>query len=119
MTLEHRARVPFDCQTCGACCCNSDENRTAKHPWYVEIEPGSQLLSRPDLRDRHVVFDPADSPYLRLTADGRCSALRGALGRDVHCSIYPHRPRGCRSVQAGDEDCLRARRERGIGASDP
>jgi len=115
---QHQARVPPDCQTCGACCCNSDENRAQNHPWYVEVEPGSRLLSRRELLDRYVVFDPADSPHLRLAADGRCSALRGPLGRDVYCAIYPHRPRGCRSVQPGDDDCLRARRERGIGAGE-
>ena len=104
----------LDCQTCGACCCNSDENRAENYPWYVEIEPGNRLLSRRDLHHRYVVHDPQDAPHLRLDANGRCTALVGRLGDAVHCAIYAHRPRGCRSVQPGDPDCLTARRERGI-----
>lgn len=114
MSTRPRSEASLDCQTCGACCCNSDENRAENYPWYVEVEPGNRLLSRRDLRQRYVVDDPDGSPHLRLDAEGRCVALLGRLGRDVECSIYAHRPRGCRSVQPGDDDCLRARRERGI-----
>lgn len=114
MSSRRRSEAPFDCQTCGACCCNSDENRAAHNPFYVYVEPGNRLLSRQDLRERHVVHDAFGLPHLRLAADGRCSALMGHPGRGVRCAIYADRPRGCRCVQPGDEDCLRARQERGI-----
>lgn len=114
MSTRSPGEASLDCQTCGACCCNSDENRAEQCSWYVDVEPGNRLLSRHDLHQRYVVYDAEESPYLRLDADGRCSALLGRLGQDVSCAIYAHRPRGCRSVQPGDEDCLRARRERGI-----
>ncbi|HMQ22924.1 MAG TPA: YkgJ family cysteine cluster protein [Planctomycetota bacterium] len=104
----------FDCQTCGACCCNSDENRAEGYPWYVEVEADSKLLARADLQRRYVVFDPDAVPHLRLDADGRCAALLGRLGNKVRCSIYAQRPRGCRRVQPGDAACRRARRERGL-----
>ena len=31
------AGVTFDCQTCGACCCNPDENRAERYVDYVEV----------------------------------------------------------------------------------
>lgn len=104
----------FDCQTCGACCCNIDENRAEGYPWYVEVLRDSPLVLRPDLRKRYIVFDPAGTPHMRLDAAGRCVALQGKLGREVRCTVYAHRPFGCRQVQAGDPECLQARRERGI-----
>jgi len=33
--------VSFDCQTCGACCCNTDRNRAEKFVDYVEVTPRS------------------------------------------------------------------------------
>ena len=107
-------KAVLDCRTCGACCCNTDENRAEGYPWYVEVEPGCTLLRRADLVQRHVVPDADGIPHLRLDDAGRCTALEGRLGRSVRCTIYAHRPRGCRRVQPGDADCLRARRERGI-----
>lgn len=105
-----------DCLTCGACCCNSDENRAEGYPWYVEIDtPKSPLLLKADLRKRYVVFDEEGTPHVRLDPSGRCAALVGALGAAVKCQIYPHRPKGCRLVHPGDPGCLQARRERGIG----
>lgn len=105
---------PFDCQTCGACCCNPDENRAEGYPWYVAIPPGSRLVTRPDLRLRYVALDPDGEPHLRLGADGRCAALQGRLGQRVRCEVYHHRPPGCRAVQPGDPECRKARAERGI-----
>jgi len=104
----------LDCQACGACCCNTNENRATRNQWYVEIEHGSRLLTRPDLARKYIAFDREQSPHMRLHADGRCAALVGTLGNDVHCAVYSQRPRGCRRVQPGDPDCLLARRERGI-----
>lgn len=106
-----------DCTRCGACCCNPDANRAEGVVAYVEIDdPRSALLRRDDLRKRYVAVDPDGLPHLRLDPSGRCAALRGPLGRDVRCAVYPHRPQGCRRVQPGDRECLRARRERGIDA---
>ena len=52
--------------------------------------------------------------HLRLVGDGRCIALRGAIGRRVRCSIYALRPAGCRRVEPGDRSCLRYRAEAGL-----
>jgi len=104
-----------DCTSCGACCCNRDENRREGNVYYVEVDdPRSRLLRREDLRKRYVVVDPDGVPHLRLDPSGRCAALRGKLGRSVHCAIYADRARGCRLVEAGSAECLAARAERGI-----
>ncbi|MCB9683293.1 MAG: YkgJ family cysteine cluster protein [Alphaproteobacteria bacterium] len=103
----------LDCTACGACCCNTDENRAEGYPWYVPIDdPRARLLTRPDLRKRYVAHDPDDVPHLRLDPSGRCVALTGRLGLRVACAIYADRPRACRRVQPGDGACLAARAER-------
>ncbi len=105
----------WDCQRCGACCCNPAVNEAEGTPFYVEVDnPRSKLLSRADLRARHVVDDPDGVPHLRLDPSGRCAALVGKLGRQVRCTVYPHRPRGCRRVEPGDAECLTARAHKGI-----
>ena len=106
--------VPLDCQSCGACCCNAAENKREGRADYVPVEPSAPLWSRSDLVRKLVVLGPSGAPHLRMTKDGRCQALLGAIGRKVSCGIYHHRPRACRTVQPGDGDCLRARREQGL-----
>lgn len=103
----------FDCTTCGACCCNPEENRREGYAWYVEVRD-TKLLDKPDLAKKHVVYDPDGVPHLRLDPSGRCSALVGKLGKRATCSIYALRPKGCRLVEPGDARCLLARREQGI-----
>jgi len=112
--------MALDCQSCGACCMNAAENCAEGRSDYVAIEPGARLLSRADLMRKFVVAaDPrqgrAARPHLRMLSDGRCAALRGGLGQRVECAIYHLRPQPCRTVQPGDGDCLRARRENGLG----
>jgi len=44
----------------------------------------------------------------------RCLALRGEIGADIACSVYTQRPSPCRELQAGDEQCHRARAHHGL-----
>ncbi len=105
----------LDCRRCGACCVNLPENRDEAFPWWVEIEDGDAILRRADLVKKLVVRDGEGVPHLRMApADGRCLALKGALGREVACAVYSLRPSPCRRVQAGDELCARYRRAHGI-----
>jgi uncharacterized protein len=103
----------YDCQRCGACCVNLPSNREEGFAAWVEIEPGDAILGRVDLT-RKLVIEIDGVPHLRLAADGRCLALRGALGKSLECSIYHHRPSPCRRVQPGDALCERYRQEHGI-----
>lgn len=112
--VVRRDAAPLDCQSCGACCVNLPSNRAESFTSWVEIADSDAILRRPDLA-RLVVRDAAGVPHLRLTPDGRCHALRGALGRRVSCGIYAARPSPCRRVQAGDANCLRYRAEHGVG----
>jgi Fe-S-cluster containining protein len=68
------------------------------------------------LVERYVTRDADGKAHLKLDAGQRCSALAGKLGRRVRCEIYALRPAPCRRVEAGSDDCLKARRERGITA---
>ena len=92
---------------------NLPSNRAEGFSAWVEIEPDDAILERSDLV-RKLVRDVDGVPHLRLTSDGRCMALRGALGRDVECGIYHERPSPCRRVQPGDALCKRYRHEHGV-----
>jgi Fe-S-cluster containining protein len=106
--------VNFECQRCGACCCNVAENLTSGFEHYVPIEdPRSKLLTDASLRKKLVSRDNEGDPHMRMLA-GRCAALLGRVGDRVRCRVYAHRPRVCRRVQPGDPDCLRARLEHGL-----
>jgi Fe-S-cluster containining protein len=119
VTRARAARATYDCTACGACCCNSDENRAEGFRDYVEVRPDEALAGRPELLRRVAVAGADGAIHLRLDPTHRCVALRGPLGRRVACVIYPHRPTACRRVQPGDADCVRARRERGIDRVEP
>lgn len=107
--------MTFDCQACGACCCNTDENRAERYLDYVEVAPRAALQRRPDLIRRLTVLNRKGERHMRLRgAEQRCAALEGALGVRVSCTIYPLRPASCRTVRPGSKECLRDRRERGI-----
>lgn len=103
----------YDCTECGACCMNPDENKAEDYPWYLEAVD-TKLLDKPDLKKKHVVYDPDGVPHLRLDPSGRCAALVGKIGKRVRCTIYELRPKGCRLLMPGDPKCIQARRERGL-----
>jgi Fe-S-cluster containining protein len=104
----------LDCQTCGACCVNPRESDT-----YL-------LLDRADVRrlrrHRLPVVRAEEAEGLaelgtKTNAQGLCVcvALRGRVGRRCACTVYRDRPHACREFRAGSAECLRARREAGVG----
>lgn len=104
----------FDCQRCGACCRNPEENRAEGFDDWVEIELRAPLLRRKHLVRSLVVRGRDGRLHMRLDDAGRCMALAGTLGERVECTIYALRPRGCRRVQPGDEWCLQYRADLGL-----
>jgi uncharacterized protein len=106
--------VTLDCRACGACCVNLPANQAEGFHTWVEVDPSDAILARRDLVKKLVLYDADRTPHLRVAADGRCLALRGALGAATSCAIYHHRPSPCRRVQPGDALCLRYRREHGL-----
>ena len=107
--------VTYDCERCGACCCNPAENRAEGYREYVLVEAGSRLLRRRQLVGRYTVLNEAGERHLKLVGlEERCAALEGALGRRVHCAVYADRPTACRKVEPGSARCLQYRAERGI-----
>ena len=102
----------FDCQSCGACCCNTERNRSIANRAYIEVTRTERLyrLHREQLRGLGF-RDERGLWHLRLVGDEqRCIALDGKIGVRVACTIYPERPVGCKKVQSGDDECMEARR---------
>lgn len=108
--------VRFDCQACGACCCNTARNRAAGTREYVEVTREDRLYREERALLRELGEPNEEGRYhLKLVGDAqRCIALEGDLGEGVGCRIYALRPAGCRQVESGDEECLRARRLHGL-----
>ena len=107
--------MTFDCQACGACCCNTNENRAERYVDYVEVTGRAALRRHPALIRKLTVLNDKGERHMRLRgADQRCVALQGRLGQRVSCTIYELRPAACRTVQPGSRECRRDRRERGI-----
>ena len=105
-------RQRFDCQACGACCCNTARNLSLGDRDYVEVQKTDELFKqRKDLLKQLTVRNDDGLFHLKLIGEEqRCVALDGDIGEGVGCEIYALRPSGCRKVEAGDEECLRARR---------
>ena len=109
--------MTYECQSCGACCCNPAENRAEGYRDYVPVEAGSRLLRRRRILDRYTAAGAGGERHLKLVgAEERCAALEGPLGRRVRCAIHADRPAACRKVVPGSERCRQYRKERGISA---
>ena len=105
----------FDCQSCGACCCNTDENGAEDYVDYVQVTARSPLAKQPSLLRKLTVLNARGERHMKLPGEEqRCAALSGTLGVRVSCVIYALRPAGCRKVVPGSKECRRDRRERGI-----
>jgi Fe-S-cluster containining protein len=86
--------MPFDCQTCGACCAYSDS--------WPELDQTDNL---PD-----ALVDYSKGAYGAMRCNGdRCQQLRGTVGKQVSCAIYAERPWACRNCEPGGKACLTAR----------
>jgi len=115
--LRKSAISQVECVRCGACCCNPPSNAAEGFYHWVEIGEREPILSEKAQKkgmDRLITRDEEGVAHLRLDPEGRCLALRGRLGRRVHCTIYATRPRACRLVEAGSDECMQARASRGI-----
>ena len=107
--------APLDCQACGACCCNSAENKAEKFIDYVEVKPRDALSKRPQLVRHLCVVNAIGETHLKLIGrEQRCIALSGDLGVHVGCNIYDVRPKPCRTVQPGSDECHARRGDQGL-----
>lgn len=99
--------VPFDCQSCGACCAYF---RVSFYWSEADDAPGGTVPS---------ALTEAISPHLRCmqgtnAKQPRCVSLSGGIGAAVACGIYEQRSSACRELMPGDEKCLKARRHHGL-----
>ncbi|HEX8782440.1 MAG TPA: YkgJ family cysteine cluster protein [Steroidobacteraceae bacterium] len=96
------------CQQCGACCASF----RVSFYWAEAVQRGL-----PDSYTERV------NPHLVSLAGTnrpapRCCALRGEVGKQVACLVYPARPSPCRELQPGDDNCSRARALHGLAPID-
>jgi uncharacterized protein len=102
---------PLDCQRCGACCAVF---RVSFYWAEADDAPGGTVpvaLTRQVGTLRRCMAGTEARPV-------RCVALQGEVGQAVACGIYELRSSTCRSVQPGDEQCLKARAAHGLECRD-
>ncbi|MEO7674891.1 MAG: YkgJ family cysteine cluster protein [Pyrinomonadaceae bacterium] len=94
-----------DCISCGACCVYGLIAIDRRDP-----EPLTEYIE--------LTLDNADVVIERVLPrekeDGRCTHLKGTIGVEISCEIYPDRPRICRDFEAGSDRCFGYRRMFGI-----
>jgi hypothetical protein len=101
------------CTSCGACCVTS---RVA----FLRHELDSELGGWVPAAFTEAIGDGRVCMRGTRRHPRRCLALRGAVGLEVSCAIYPHRPSPCRvfapdaSAGRGDVACGDARRLCGL-----
>ena len=85
------------CLSCGACCAYFrvsfywSEGETMPEDWVEPITPVYSCMKGTN------------------QAKPRCVALSGEIGQQVACTMYEQRSSSCKEVQAGDEQCAKAR----------
>ena len=92
------------CLACGACCA------TYRVSFYWAEAEALGLDPR---------WTERLTPFLACmagtsAAEPRCLALDGTVGKAVHCRVHPQRPNPCREVEAGSDQCQRARLRHGL-----
>lgn len=85
------------CMQCGACCA------TFRVAFYW-AEAGDASLGQVPVELTRKLDQHRVSMIGTDTPAPRCLALRGDIGKAVHCSIYPLRPSPCRAFEPYDAD---------------
>lgn len=94
-------QAPTDCTSCGACCFAAAAGALR----YVRVT-GDDHERLGDHADDLVVFEGIRA-WMRMTAEGRCAALRVATEPPrFTCAVYPLRPSACRDLERGSAECL-------------
>lgn len=97
------------CVACGACCASYRVSfywaETDAHPAGQVPQALTEAISPQRVAMRGTLQHPV-----------RCVALRGEVGQQALCDIYPLRASTCHEVQPGDDKCLQARARHGLPA---
>lgn len=92
------------CIECGACC----TTYRVSFYWYeTEANGLPPEMTRQLTPFRSCMAGTEANPV-------RCVALQGTVGQSVSCSVYAQRPTPCREVEAGDDQCAKARLRHGM-----
>lgn len=91
--------APTDCYNCGACC---------EYYSIIDVDFGDANYAwlKENGYLKEVITHGAD--VMKQVDDRRCIALVGEIGKDAKCSIYEHRPDGCRDYKEGSYRCRNA-----------
>lgn len=102
--MSHEVDDHNPCLTCGACCVTF----RVSFYWAEAEERGLPEAMTEPLQRWFSCMAGTNQPQ------PRCVALQGEIGTAVACGVYAQRPTPCREVQAGDEQCQRARAKHGL-----
>jgi Fe-S-cluster containining protein len=86
--------LPTKCETCGACCINKFDDK------WIEVSNEDAL----HIDKKHLQYGDIFPFAMKQDEKGRCVCL----DKDNRCTIYENRPQICRTVQMGDEICIKS-----------
>lgn len=86
--------LPTKCETCGACCINKFDSK------WIEVSKEDALHINKEYLQNGDILDYA----MKQDEKGRCVCL----DNNNRCSIYENRPKICKTVQMGDEICIKS-----------
>jgi Fe-S-cluster containining protein len=97
----------YECDCCGACC----QGHLIIEVYELDVLREPRLIEA----DPHYAGRSIAHVMTKLEEDGTCVILSAGkpckfLNASNRCSIYPTRPNDCVAMQAGDEQCQKARR---------
>ena len=106
----------YECDQCGACCkghliVEAFEVDALREPRIIAADP--HYASRSIEEALQLLQD--ESRCVLLAAAGPCMFLDG----QGDCSIYPTRPNECVTMQAGHEQCRKAREAEDLTSLEP
>ena len=100
------------CRSCGACCASYRVSF-----YWSEADPALGGKVPPEL------VEPVNAHLVCMAGTkhpgGRCVALAGTLGEEVHCTIYANRSSTCQEFGEEISRCDEARARHGLPALTP
>lgn len=97
----------YECDQCGACCrqliVEADDLDLLREPRLIEADP--YYAGKPIGEALTILEEPGRALTIACGSARPCRFLDD----DSRCTIYPTRPNECVAMQAGDEQCQRAR----------
>ncbi len=111
---DETSNTRYECDCCGACCqghliVETDIIDMLREPKLAEADP--HYAGKSPAQVLEILHEEIGKAVVIACGTNRPCPF---LNSECRCSIYPTRPNDCVAMQAGDEQCQRAREAAGL-----